>query len=114
MISKKNISHEIELSAWKYYLRQSVKVYIKNGMLRIGKNSWWSRIKANIPEDFADNFGRIREPWLTEISLGMRKYGLTISESLNIAVDNVVPSLISAIVAESQASLDLKTENRQE
>lgn len=100
----KNCSfHEQELYAWKYYFRQSVKVYTKNGMLRVGKKSWWSCIKQNIPSSFADNFGRIGEPWLTRIALWMRKHGLRVSECLNITVDNVVPCAISAVLAQLES-----------
>jgi hypothetical protein len=96
---KNRILYEPELSAWKYYFRQSVKVYPKNGMLRAGRKSWWSRIQQSIPSGFVDNVGRIREPWITEMALWMLKHGLRISECLDISVDNVVPTAISVILA---------------
>lgn len=97
-MDRHSINYELELSAWKYYLRKSVRVYMKNSMLRVGKKSWWSRIKEKIPNDFADNFGRIREPWLTKTALWMLKHSLRVTECLKITVDNVVPSAISAVL----------------
>ncbi|MDI6826845.1 MAG: hypothetical protein QMD36_06750 [Candidatus Aenigmarchaeota archaeon] len=88
------------LSAWKYYVQKFVRVYVKNNMLRVGRKSWWSRIKEVIPEGFADKYGRIREPWLTTMASWLREYGLRISENLDISLDNVVPSAISVILGD--------------
>lgn len=87
-----------ELSAWKYYIRRSVKVYKKNNMLRVGKRSWWSLIKENLPSNFADDLGRICEPWVTRIASLLQEYGLGISESLGVPIENVIPSIISAVL----------------
>ena len=92
--------HGLKLSAWKHYIRRLIRVYTNTKMLKVGARSWWSRIKEEIPEGFADNFGRVREPWLTTLALLLQNRGLRISEYLNIQVDNVVPSVISAILAE--------------
>lgn len=91
-----NSFHELELSAWKFFLLKYVKVYTSNSMLRVGRRSWWSCIKEEIPDNFVDKYGRIREPWLTKIALWLQIYALTVSESLDVQVDNIIPSAASA------------------
>jgi len=100
-LAKKRDYHLQELSAWIYYIQKSVRVYTKNSMLRVGRKSWWSRIKEEIPVGFINSHGHIREPWLTRIALWLQNYGLKICECLDIQVDNIIPTAISVILHEA-------------
>jgi hypothetical protein len=107
---KRSVFHELELRAWKHFLVNHVRVYAKNSMLRVGRKSWWSCIKERIPDNFVDGYGRIREPWLTMIATWLQIYGLTVSESLDVQVDNIIPSATSAILREAKLpNTDLRT-----
>ncbi len=95
--------HRVESAAWTYYIRKFVKVYVKTKMLKVGLRSWWSQLNQTLPEDFVDDYGSIREPWLSALAEWIQMRGLKMVENIDgLVVDNVLPAGISAVLIEKQ------------